>query len=213
MSDLNLKILALVVTRRIAVELKDRQQIAEAGVTTGLSLPLIQSWTPIRGEGKGRHFMAEVRWKQNKPEGELRFGVDFSSRTDGAGDGDFRRAAGERQLVRGRLVAHPRLEVVCNGMCDTKCDRKIADIGAFSIKVSHSSTEIRLTSWGTFIRHIAEERKFKRCATVRHERIFIDLPVHTASHTPWLNCATGPCPHSPDSACAGPGANTIGCSP
>lgn len=93
LSDLNLKFLGRVVTRRIAVELKDRQRIAEAGVTSGGGLPLIQSWTLIRGEETGRYFMAEVRWKQNKPEGELRFGVDFFSGTDGAGDEEVRRAA------------------------------------------------------------------------------------------------------------------------
>jgi hypothetical protein len=86
--------------------------------------------------------------------------------------------------------------------CATACaipsaTRHIVGIRAYSMNMSHSSTEIRLTSWETVIHHRAAEKNFKRCATVRQDRLLVDLPVQTASHTLWLNCATGPRPHSP----------------
>jgi hypothetical protein len=93
LADLNQKFLARVVTRQIAHELKDRDRMAWAGVTSGGGLPLVQSWTPIRGEGADRCFMAEVRWWETKPGGELRFGVDFDARPGGVEDEEVRRAA------------------------------------------------------------------------------------------------------------------------
>lgn len=87
------KFLARVVTRRIAQDLRDRGRLARAGVTSGGGLPLVQSWTPVRGEGSDRTFMAEVRWWETKPGGELRFGVDFNARPDQYEDEEVRRAA------------------------------------------------------------------------------------------------------------------------
>ncbi|WP_307427883.1 hypothetical protein [Pseudarthrobacter defluvii] len=93
LSALNQKFLARVVTRQIAHELKERDRMAWAGVTSGGGLPIIQGWTPIRGEGNDRCFMAEVRWWETKPGGELRFGVDFDARPDNVEDEEVRRAA------------------------------------------------------------------------------------------------------------------------
>lgn len=90
---LDQKFLARVVTRRIAEDVKGRRRLAWAGVTSGGGLPLVQAWTPIRDEGKDRTFMAEVRWWETKPGGELRFGVDFDPRPDGEEDEEVRRAA------------------------------------------------------------------------------------------------------------------------
>ncbi|WP_458111005.1 hypothetical protein M1D88_11405 [Arthrobacter sp. R1-13] len=93
LSALNQKFLARVVTRQIAHELKDRGRMAWAGVTSGGGLPIVQSWTSIRGEGDDRCFMAEVRWWETKPGGELRFGVDFDARPGSVEDEEVRRAA------------------------------------------------------------------------------------------------------------------------
>lgn len=90
---LDQKFLARVVTRRIAEDLKARGRLAWAGVTSGGGLPLVQAWTPVRDEGNDRTFMAEVRWWETKPGGELRFGVDFDPRPDGEEDEEVRRAA------------------------------------------------------------------------------------------------------------------------
>ena len=92
-SRLNQKFLTRVVTRRIAQDLGRRGRIADAGVTSGGGLPLVQSWTPIRGEGIDRAFIAEVRWRETKPVGELRFGVDFDPRPGHVEDEEVRRAA------------------------------------------------------------------------------------------------------------------------
>jgi hypothetical protein len=93
LSALTQKFLARVVTRRIAQGLRDRGRLAWAGVTSGGGLPLIQGWTPVRGEGNDRAFMAEVRWWETKPGGELRFGVDFAPRPEQPEDEEVRRAA------------------------------------------------------------------------------------------------------------------------
>lgn len=80
LDELKQKFLARVVTRRLVKELQGRGRLAFAGVTSGGGLPIIQAWAPIRGEGEDRTFIAEVRWRDNKPGGELRFGVDFDPR-------------------------------------------------------------------------------------------------------------------------------------
>ena len=95
---LSQKFLARVVTRRIAVQLRDRGWLASAGVTSGGGLPLVQAWTPIRGEEADRSFIAEVRWWETKQGGELRFGVDFDPRPNRAEDEEVRRSA--YQLAR-----------------------------------------------------------------------------------------------------------------
>lgn len=93
LATLDQKFLARVVTRRVALELQQRKRRARAGVTSGGGLPLVQAWTPVRGEDYDRSFMAEVRWWETKPGGELRFGVDFEPRPEGSEDEEVRRAA------------------------------------------------------------------------------------------------------------------------
>lgn len=97
LSVLNQKFLARVVTRHVAKDLRDRGRRAWAGVTSGGGLPLIQSWTPIKHEGKDRAFMAEIRWWETKPGGELRFGVDFAP---GRAKPRTRKCAGRRTTWR-----------------------------------------------------------------------------------------------------------------
>lgn len=87
------KFLARVVSRRIAIDLRKRGRMTYAGVTSGGGLPLVQAWTPIRDEGDDRCFIAEVRWWEDKPGGELRFGVDFDPRPGEAENEEVRRAA------------------------------------------------------------------------------------------------------------------------
>jgi hypothetical protein len=93
LSVLNQKFLARVVTRRIAHDLQKPGRLASAGVTSGGGLPLVQGWTPVRGEGNDRSFIAEIRWWETKLGGELRFGVDFDPRPDQDEDEEVRRAA------------------------------------------------------------------------------------------------------------------------
>jgi len=95
LSVLNQKFLARVVTRRIAHDLQKRGRLASAGVTSGGGLPLVQGWTPVRGEGNDRTFIAEIRWWETKLGGELRFGVDFEPRPSQDEDEEVRRAAYE----------------------------------------------------------------------------------------------------------------------
>ncbi len=90
---LNQKFLARVVTRRIEKDLRDRGRLAWAGVTSGGGLPIVQGWTPLNGEGNDRTFIAEIRWWEAKPGGELRFGVDFWPRPGRDEDEEVRRAA------------------------------------------------------------------------------------------------------------------------
>lgn len=92
---LDQKFLARVVSRRAVHHLHDRGRMATADVANGGGLPPVQGWTPIRGEGKDRAFIAEVRWSESKPGGELRFGVDFDPRPDHEEDEEVRRAAYE----------------------------------------------------------------------------------------------------------------------
>jgi hypothetical protein len=98
LSALTQKFLVRVVTRRIAQDLHVRGRLVWAGVTSGGGLPLVQGWTPVRGEGPDRAFMAEIRWWDRKPGGELRFGVDFNPRPGQLEDEEVRRAA--YQLAR-----------------------------------------------------------------------------------------------------------------
>lgn len=93
LSSLNQKFLGRVVTRRIASDLRERGRLAGAGVTSGGGLPLVQAWTPVRDEGQDRTFIAEIRWWETKPGGELRFGVDFDPRPGQTEDEEVRRAA------------------------------------------------------------------------------------------------------------------------
>jgi hypothetical protein len=95
LSALTQKFLARVVTRRVEQDLRARGRSAWAGVTSGGGLPLVQAWTPVRGEGPDRSFIAEIRWWEAKPGGELRFGVDFDPRPGQAEDEEVRRAAYE----------------------------------------------------------------------------------------------------------------------
>jgi hypothetical protein len=97
-SALTRKFLARVVTRRIENNLdekdgKDRRRWARAGVTSGGGRPLVGCWTPVRDEGYGRSFIAEIRWSETMPVGELRFGVDFDPQPDSEEDEEVRRAA------------------------------------------------------------------------------------------------------------------------
>jgi hypothetical protein len=95
LNALTQKFLARVVTRRIAVDLRNRGRLTYAGVANGGGMPLVQAWTPIRDEGTDRCFMAEVRWRETDPRGELRFGVDFKPRPGETEDEEVRRAAFE----------------------------------------------------------------------------------------------------------------------
>src|ERR1700751_4597645 len=74
------KFLARVAARRIARDLCIRGRGALADVTSGGGLPLVQGWTPVRDEGHDRAFIAEIRWKEEKRVGDLRFGGDFGPR-------------------------------------------------------------------------------------------------------------------------------------
>ncbi|MET4145475.1 hypothetical protein [Arthrobacter sp. UYCo732] len=93
LAALNQKFLARGLTRQIEFDLRGRGLLASAGVTSGGGLPLVQAWRPIRDEGDDRCFMAEVRWWDGKPGGELRFGVDFWPRPGQLENEDVRRAA------------------------------------------------------------------------------------------------------------------------
>ncbi|MFC9935453.1 hypothetical protein [Glutamicibacter sp. NPDC127525] len=93
LSVLGEKFLARVVTRRIALDLRATGNWAWAGVTSGGGLPIVQAWTPIRGETIDRAFIAEIRWSSNRFRGELRFGVDFDPRPQQSEDEEVRRAA------------------------------------------------------------------------------------------------------------------------
>ncbi|MEV8454004.1 hypothetical protein AB0467_17150 [Streptomyces sp. NPDC052095] len=93
LSALDQKFLGRVVTRRIARDLWERGRLSHAGVTSGGGLPIVQGWTPARGEGRDRTFIAEIRWQEDKPGGALRFGVDFEARPGRAEDEEVRRAA------------------------------------------------------------------------------------------------------------------------
>lgn len=109
LNDLNQKFLARVVTRRMAQDLHNRGRLAHAGVTSGGGLPLIQAWTPVRNEGSDRTFIAEIRWRQAKPGGELRFGVDFDPRPDCPEDEEVRRAAYDLACSMDAEIDGPRL--------------------------------------------------------------------------------------------------------
>jgi len=88
------KFLARVVSRRIAMDLRNRRPETYARISSGGGLPLVQSWQAIRGEEVGRYFMAEVRWG-TKPGGELRFGVNFAVPDGESESEELRRAAYE----------------------------------------------------------------------------------------------------------------------
>lgn len=114
------KFLARVVTRRIAIDLRDRGRSHYAGVTKGGGLPLVQAWTRIRNGSDDRRFMAEIRWWETKPGGELRFGVDFRPRPGETENEELRRASFDLAdsmdqyidfgALQGRLeITHPRL--------------------------------------------------------------------------------------------------------
>jgi hypothetical protein len=93
LAALNQKFLARGLTRQIEFDLRGRGLLASAGVTSGGGLPLVQVWRPIRDEGDDKRFMAEVRWWDGKPGGELRFGVDFWPGPGLPENEDVRRAA------------------------------------------------------------------------------------------------------------------------
>jgi hypothetical protein len=95
LSVLKQKFLARVAARRIARDLCIRGRRALAGVTSGGGLPLVQGWTPVREEGHDRAFIAEIRWREEKRVGDLRFGVDFGPRPGQGEDEEVRRAAYE----------------------------------------------------------------------------------------------------------------------
>lgn len=95
LSVLNQKFLAQVVARRIAYDLRGRGRWAKACVTSGGGLPIVMGWAPVRDEEPDRSFIAEIRWSQEKPTGELRFGVDFEPRPGQAEDEEVRTAAYE----------------------------------------------------------------------------------------------------------------------
>lgn len=106
LSALNQKFLARVVTRRISRDLEVRGRLASAGVTSGGGLSLVQGWTPVRGEGADRAFIAEVRWWESKQGGELRFGVDFEPRPGQDEDEEIRRAAYELARRMDAVIEH-----------------------------------------------------------------------------------------------------------
>lgn len=108
--ELTQKFLARVVTRRMATDLEHRGHHTFAGVTSGGGLPLVASWTPVRGEGMDRTFIAEVRWWENKPGGELRFGVDFSPRKGQEEDEEVRRAAYNLATGMDSYIDHDSLQ-------------------------------------------------------------------------------------------------------
>ncbi|WP_460744683.1 hypothetical protein [Mariniluteicoccus endophyticus] len=93
LASLDQKFLARVVTRRMASDIAGRGRLSWAGVTSGGGLPIVQAWTPVRGETSDRAFIAEIRWWESKPGGELRFGIDFRPRPEGVEDEEVRRAA------------------------------------------------------------------------------------------------------------------------
>lgn len=71
--------LTRVVSRRIAWGLQDRNLQARPWRSTGSGLGIVQAWAPTRCQQPGRHFIAEVRWKDDRDVGELRFGVAFDT--------------------------------------------------------------------------------------------------------------------------------------
>jgi hypothetical protein len=153
LSSLAEKFLARVVTRRIGSDLRDRGRLARAGVTSGGGLPLVQAWTPIRNEGTDRCFIAEARWWENKPGGELRFGVDFEPRPDMAEDEEVRRAAHELSCsmdslidfvaLRGHLeVKDPRLA----GLLDREKDSRPVAKGDWEQVIRHGFAGARLSN-------------------------------------------------------------------
>jgi hypothetical protein len=109
LSVLKQKFLARVATRRIARDLRMRGRVAWAGVTSGGGLPIVQGWTPVRDEGNDRAFIAEIRWSEEKPVGELRFGVDFDPRPGQGEDEEVRRAAYELARSMDAVIEYARL--------------------------------------------------------------------------------------------------------
>ena len=72
------KFLAVVITRRIAAELEQRDLTTWAGVTSGSGgLAIVQACAPIQDDPE-RCLIAEVRWHEGMQAGELRLGIDFS---------------------------------------------------------------------------------------------------------------------------------------
>lgn len=93
LSALTQKFPARVVSRRVEHDLRARGRLAEAIVTSGGGLPIVQGWTAVRGESEDRAFIAEIRWQETRVKGELRFGVDFDPRPGQKEDEEVRRAA------------------------------------------------------------------------------------------------------------------------
>lgn len=104
------KFLARVVSRRIAVDLRNRRPETYAGVSSGGGLPLVQSWQTIGGKGAGGYFMAEVRWWGTKPGGELRFGVNFAVPDGESESEELRRAAYELACSMDSHITFPALK-------------------------------------------------------------------------------------------------------
>lgn len=114
-SSIRQKALARVASRRMGADLQERGRLAYAGVSSGGGVPLVQAWTPVRGEDDDRCFMAEVRWRQNHPVGELRFGIDFDSRPGQQEDEEVRRAAYELAIsMEEELEAAALQEYLCS---------------------------------------------------------------------------------------------------
>ena len=88
LSALTQKFLARLVSRRIAAALGERDINARAEVASGGGRAIVQAWANVPGEPKG-YFMADVRWRESRNTGELRFGIDFEV----PDDRDTRRAA------------------------------------------------------------------------------------------------------------------------
>lgn len=93
LSSIREKSLARVVSRRIAIDLRERGRLAYAGIARGGGVPVVQARTPIHEKLEGQCFIAEVRWRQDHPLGELRFGIDFVPRPGHMEDEKLRRTA------------------------------------------------------------------------------------------------------------------------
>lgn len=145
LSALGEKFLARVVTRRIAFDLRAAGKWATAGVTSGGGLPIVQAWTPIRGENIDRAFIAEIRWSSNRLRGELRFGIDFDPRPQQSENEEVRRAAYD--------LAHNMDSVIaCNSLEDHLAEIH-PDLLDFLVCKSGSGRPEVKGDWESVIKH------------------------------------------------------------